>query len=323
MTTQHDTPIEALLKAAYAARLARIDESALHPIPKLDTTTGLTPAAVDAFVDRRQPGHRLLVLAAACFAVIVSLAIALATTGGDHHSPARPGHRAPTPTTPTTTSGSSGVESSSSPSHPETTSGPSTTSGSTGVKSSSSPSHSETTSGPSTSATPVIGAARWNGAVLVITGHSLGGVRIGMTRSQAARAAGVPSFVPVGDGAYGPSDRGPSSDLYLYLSHGAAMPPSFRGDFTCLGAGLTTVTPTQIVTTEQGLHLGDRASRVHAIYGSKAIFMPAAASGMDPRPGYVVHQGRYDLIFKLDAQERHVIYIAGGFAPLTPNDCSG
>jgi hypothetical protein len=98
---------------------------------------------------------------------------------------------------------------------------------------------------------------------------------------------------------------------------------SVGGDFSCVGAGLFSATPRQVVTTEQGLRLGDPASRVRDIYGNRAKFVPAPASGMDPRPGYVVHQGRYDLIVKLDSHKSRVIAIAGGLAPLTPSMCVG
>ena len=50
------------------------------------------------------------------------------------------------------------------------------------------------------SSTQIVGGSAWNSHVLVITGHSLGGVRIGMSSAQAARAAGVSAFTPVGDG---------------------------------------------------------------------------------------------------------------------------
>ena len=60
------------------------------------------------------------------------------------------------------------------------------------------------------------------------------------------------------------------------------------------------------------------------IYGAAAIFIPMPTTGgIDPEPGYVVHQGQFDLVFKLDASLSHVVVIAGGIAPMTPSQCNG
>ena len=85
--------------------------------------------------------------------------------------------------------------------------------------------------------TLIVGGSAWNSHVLVITGHSLGGVTIGMSSAAAARAAGVAGFTNVGDGVLQPVGR-PTAAPYLYLSNFAGQPPaSFRGDFICVAAG--------------------------------------------------------------------------------------
>ncbi len=61
------------------------------------------------------------------------------------------------------------------------------------------------------------------------------------------------------------------------------------------------------------------------------VLQPAAANfipmpttgGIDPNPGYVVHEGRFDLVFKLDPPQSRVIAISGGLAPMTPSECNG
>lgn len=180
------------------------------------------------------------------------------------------------------------------------------------------------TSSPVPSATPIVGGSAWNSHVLVITGHSLGGVSIGMSSPQAARAAHVSAFTPVGDGVQVPAEKANSpQQLYLYLDSFAGQPPaSFRGDFLCVAAD-GSQTATQSVVTAAGLHLGDSAARVREIYGAAATFIPEPTGGIEPHPGYVVHQGQFDLVFKLDSSLSRVIAIAGGFAPMTPSQCNG
>ena len=160
--------------------------------------------------------------------------------------------------------------------------------------------------------------------MLVITGHSLGGVSIGMSIAEAAHAAGVSAFTPLGDGVLQPTGPLASSQPYLYLDGFAGQPPaSFRGDFSCIGAG-GSESATQSVVTALGLHLGDPAARVREIYGATAHFIPEPTTGgIDPNPGYVVHQGEFDLVFKLDPSLSRVIAIAGGIAPMTPSECNG
>ena len=180
------------------------------------------------------------------------------------------------------------------------------------------------TSPSASSSTDIVGGSAWSSDVLVITGNSLGGVTVGMSSAAAAHAAGVAAFTDVGDGVLQPSGPLGSSQPYLYLSQFAGQPAaSFGGDFTCIGAG-GSESATQSVVTTLGLRLGDPAARVREIYGTAANFIPMPTTGgIDPNPGYVVHQGQFDLVFKLDPSQSRVITIAGGLAPMTPSECNG
>jgi len=145
-----------------------------------------------------------------------------------------------------------------------------------------------------------------------------------MSSAAAAHAAGVAAFTDVGDAVLQPPGPLGTSQTYLYLSNFAGQPAApFSGDFTCVGAaGSGSGTPS--VVTTRGLRLGDPAARVREIYGVAAIFIPMPTTGgIDPYPGYVVHQGQFDLVFKLDASQSRVIAIAGGVAPMTPSGCYG
>jgi hypothetical protein len=160
--------------------------------------------------------------------------------------------------------------------------------------------------------------------VLLITGHSLGNVTVGMTMAQAARAAGVPAFELIGDGVSVPTTPNhllTEPDLYLSTWAGTAATPTA---FSCVGAALgagTSVTG-QVIMTPDGVHLGDPPSRVTAVYGARAKFVPMPTTGgMDPRAGYIVAEQNYDLVFKLNDQGDKIIAIVGGLAPLTPSEC--
>ena len=145
-----------------------------------------------------------------------------------------------------------------------------------------------------------------------------------MSSAAAAHAAGVSAFTAVGDGVLQPTGPLASSQPHLYLSNFAGQPAaSFRGDFICVAAG-GSESATQSVVTTLGLHLGDSVARVREIYGAAATFIPMPTTGgIDPNPGYVVHQGQFDLVFKLDPSQSRVIAIAGGLAPMTPSECNG
>jgi len=174
------------------------------------------------------------------------------------------------------------------------------------------------------SSTDIVGGPAWNSHILVITGHSLGGVTIGMSSAAAAHAAGVSAFTDVGDGVLQPAGPLGSSQPRLYLSNFAGQPASsVGGDFSCVEAAGSASGTTSVVTT-LGLRLGDPAARVREIYGTAATFIPMPTTGgIDPNPGYVVHQGQFDLVFKLDPSQSRVIAISGGIAPMTPSECNG
>jgi hypothetical protein len=149
-------------------------------------------------------------------------------------------------------------------------------------------------------------------------------VTIGMSSAAAAHAAGVAAFTAVGDGVLQPTGQPDGSQPFLFLSNFAGQPAaSFRGDFICVEAA-GSESATQSVVTTRGLRLGDPATRVREIYGTAANFIPMPTTGgIAPHPGYVVHQGQFDLVFKLDASQSRVIAIAGGIAPMTPSECNG
>jgi hypothetical protein len=176
----------------------------------------------------------------------------------------------------------------------------------------------------SPSSSDIVGGSTWGSHILVITGHSLGGVTIGMSSAAAAHAAGVSAFTNVGDGVLQPAGPLGSSQPRLYLGNFAGQPAaSVGGDFSCVEAAGSASGTLSVVTT-LGLRLGDPATRVRQIYGATADFIPMPTTGgIDPNPGYVVHQGKFDLVFKLDPSQSHVIAIAGGLAPMTPSQCNG
>jgi hypothetical protein len=145
-----------------------------------------------------------------------------------------------------------------------------------------------------------------------------------MTLTEAAHAAGVPGFREIGDGVSVPSTwTYQPAVTYLYLSRSyATSPPAF----TCVGAQLADhpTADSQVVMTQDGVRLGDPASRVSQVYGSRATFVPQPATGgYSPRAGYVVGEQNYDLVFKLNQQQTQVIAIFAGIAPATPSLCNG
>jgi hypothetical protein len=267
---------------------------------------------LNALRRRHRRTHRILragaplVVAAAVAAVAIT-----ATAVAVHHrfQPRPPATHQPVPHTPQPTAP---TPNSSTPTASASTAPPSRTA--------------STTNPPTSPAASQVTSGLWTDRHLAITGNSLGGVNVGMSSTEAARAAGVSGFVEVGDGVLRPADRTQSAPLYLYLGNNAGEPAStVGGSFSCLGAALTdSGTPTQTVTTTRGLHLGDPVARVHAIYGTSASFVPMPTTGgISPHAGYVVHEGGYDLVFKLDPRNSRVIAIAGGIAPMTPSECNG
>ena len=292
MTTERRVPIEERLTAAYAARLTGIDDDALGPVPSLEPVGQSSLAAPPNERRSHRAGHRAVLVAAACVVTAAIVSTAVALTSGRPHSTQPVGPTATASIAPTQTPTQS---------------------------------TSATTSPAPSTPHPVTGGAHWDSTTLVLGAHSLGGVEIGMTSAAAAHAAGVSAFSPVGDGVLVADGRAASANPDLYLGNFAGQPAStIGGSFSCVGAALIgSQAPTQTVTTAQGLRLGDPAARVRAIYGSTAAFLPLPSTGgIDPHAGYVVHQGNYDLVFKLDANNTHVVAIAGGLAPMTPSECN-
>jgi thiol-disulfide isomerase/thioredoxin len=194
----------------------------------------------------------------------------------------------------------------------------------TGPRASSNSTAVSATTAPTSSTTAGTAAATWNSPELVITGHSLGAVTIGMTLSQAARAAGVPEFTQIGDGVSVPAPGNVRvNDLDLYISF-ASFVGQARFDFTCVGAVMAAnpIDGTQVVVTPEGVRLGDPASRVQQVYGVRAEFVPEPTTGgIEPAAGYVVAEQGYDLVFKLNPQGAQIVAIFGGVAPTTPSNC--
>jgi len=170
-------------------------------------------------------------------------------------------------------------------------------------------------------------SGRWTDSQLVITARALGAVSVGMTMTQAAHAAGFTSFTAIGDAVSIPTPwQGPARSAAgypeLYVSQWAGPSGSAQA-FTCVGAFAETSTTKQVITTPEGVRLGDPASRILGVYGSRAHYVPAPQSGMDPRAGYVISDNGYDLVFKLDPHGRQIVAIVGGLDPVTPSTCVG
>jgi len=162
--------------------------------------------------------------------------------------------------------------------------------------------------------TTMLLAQPWTSAALVITSHSLGAVRIGMTIKQASAAAGRP-LVEVGDDVYYPAYPaavGPARGLSV-LAGGS-------GTVRCVSATARGGHP-PVVTTAQGFPLGGTLAKLRAVYGARLRFMPRpAAGGISPLPGYVVAFPDGNLVFWVS--QGKVDQIAGGQGMLPSIDCS-
>lgn len=136
-----------------------------------------------------------------------------------------------------------------------------------------------------------------------------------MSMAQAEQAAGM-RFDGFGDG-------------FAYPSRGAQYPHDFvggiggpgdlAGTVRCVGA--SNPQPSQTVETTTGVRLGDPVSRVLAVYGSQAQYVPAPTSGMTLNAGYVVHTAAGNLAFVVVNDV--VTEIEGGDSALGPNTCTG
>ncbi len=159
--------------------------------------------------------------------------------------------------------------------------------------------------------------AAWTSQALTITPTSLGTVKVGMTLTQAEFAARV-TFGNFGDGYASASPKG---NPVLFVGGGVGTPAA-PGTVKCVGASLDPARAAgQVVETPEGVHLGDAASRVVAVYGSAAHLVPAPTSGINPVPGYVVPQTTGNLAFVI--KNDTVTEIEGGDASLQPSSCTG
>jgi pimeloyl-ACP methyl ester carboxylesterase len=162
--------------------------------------------------------------------------------------------------------------------------------------------------------TGITGMQLWSDPLLTITSNSLGRVKVGMTQAQAETAAGF-SFGVGGDGYVYP-DVGPTRGAHLYVSAG----PDAR--VRCVGAeGGVGV---QTVRTPEGVKIGDPASKVTAVYGARATYVPIPPDGgLSPQDGYVVQEHGSALVFMLNDQTQTIAGIADGPSDLTPSSCTG
>lgn len=250
-------------------------------------------------------------LAVAAVVAIVIITILLTTSSAAHHSvpPASPSP-AVTQTAPTSAAPS-----------PARSATP--TAARTAPASTTATSHPASTTTAETPSAVIQGGQQWTSPVLTITDHSLGAVSIGMSMTQAAHAAGFTSFTAIGDGVSIPTPWGPARSAAgypeLYVSRWAGPSGSTQA-FTCVGAFIGTSTTKQVITTPEGVRLGDPASRILAVYGSRARNVPALPSGMDPVPSTSSPTTATTSSSNSDTQGQQIVAIVGG---LTPVNCVG
>ncbi len=172
--------------------------------------------------------------------------------------------------------------------------------------------------GTTTSASPPSAPdAAWTSPSLTISPTSLGPVKVGMSLPQAEFVAGL-TFGNFGDGFASASPKGNPT---LVVGGGVGTPTS-PGTVKCLAASLdTSRAAVQVVQTAEGVHLGDAASQVVAVYGSAAHFVAAPTSGVHRVPGYLVAQSTGSLAFVTN--NGIVTEIEGGDASLQPSSCTG
>lgn len=161
-------------------------------------------------------------------------------------------------------------------------------------------------------------AERWTSRQLTITPTSLGAVRVGMTRSEAQAAAGV-SFDGSGDG-FVYSTRRPAGFPHDYVGLGAP-----NDTVVCVGASIfdRSTALQQAISTPEGFRLGDTVERLLGVYGTRAHFVPAPATGMTTNAGYVVAESGGKLAFVVDLARKRIVEIAGGGPGVGPNSCTG
>lgn len=167
-----------------------------------------------------------------------------------------------------------------------------------------------------TSLAEVVNAVRadlgaWTDSHLTITPSSLGAVQTGMSLKEAGQAAGVP-LAPVGDGFSYPITKPAAGMATLSVESGS------NGPVACVIASGSPVT--QVVSTPEGFVLGGSVTRLTQIYGSRAVYVPAPASGYGPVPGYVVNEDGGVLAFVVNGAT--IGTIMGGPPGTTPSLCA-
>jgi len=159
---------------------------------------------------------------------------------------------------------------------------------------------------PHTGAT---GAELWSSPKLIITPSSLGGVQTGMDIAEAARASGL-SIDELGSGELaGPAAPLPSgyASFALWLAAGSDV-----------GCVIATGSPRfQEITTPEGFRLGGTVGELQAIYGGRAVYVPAPAG--NPAAGYVVDEDGGALAFIVS--NGRVSGIIGGPVGTKPSIC--
>jgi hypothetical protein len=125
-----------------------------------------------------------------------------------------------------------------------------------------------------------------------------------MAVPEAEVAAGE-SLDGFGDGAHYPTRSHPE----LYIVPGQP----------CVGASGRDATST-VVTTPEGVRLGDSADRISAVYGANAQYVPAPTGGRTPNEGYIVGFPDGKLAFVVN--QGLIIGIHAG-PDVTPSNCGG
>jgi hypothetical protein len=137
---------------------------------------------------------------------------------------------------------------------------------------------------PVTSGATVL-TGKWTSSQLTITPDSLGAVRVGMTIAQGSTAAGEP-LVIAGDGFYYAGSMGSDSGLEAF---------AFNGPIACVFASQASRSPS--VVTAQGFHLGGSFADLQQTYGTSLEYVPAPATAISPRPGYIVRFPNGNVVF--------------------------
>jgi hypothetical protein len=158
----------------------------------------------------------------------------------------------------------------------------------------------------------------WMQHALTITPTSLGAVVVGETIAEAQNAAGL-TFDGHGDGFMYPRTL-PAGYPHDYVGLGGP-----HDTVICVGAGKNGATTNgpQTISTPEGFELGDTVQHLLAVYGSRAHFVAAPASGMTTNAGYVVAETDGTLVFVVDNAHQRVVEIAGGAPGIGPNSCTG